>query len=147
MRDDKPGHAPLVSIVTVTFNSAEHIRECLASASRSAGATPIEHIVIDNASPDGTSALVRAEFPDVILVENTLNRGLTAANNLGAELARGRYVVFLNPDTIVPDGTFQTMLEIMESRPDIGVLARGSLTRRSGTPLGAWDTGLRQHGR
>jgi GT2 family glycosyltransferase len=123
MFDDKLGHAPLVSIVTVTFNSAEHIRECLASVSRSAGATQIEHIVIDNASPDGTSSLVRAEFPDVILVENTLNRGLTAANNQGAELSSGRYVVFLNPDTIVPDGTFQTMLGIMESRPDIGVLA------------------------
>ena len=65
---------------------------------------------------------MRAEFPDVILVENTLNRGLTAANNQGAELASGRYVVFLNPDTIVPDGTFQTMLGIMERSPDIGVL-------------------------
>jgi GT2 family glycosyltransferase len=123
MRDDKLGHAPLVSIVTVTFNSAEHIRGCVASVSRSVGTMPIEHIVIDNASQDGTSALVRAEFPDVMLVENTLNRGLTAANNQGAELARGRYVVFLNPDTIVPDGTFQTMLGIMERRPDIGVLA------------------------
>jgi GT2 family glycosyltransferase len=123
MRDDKLGHEPLVSIVTVTFNSAEHIRGCVASVSRSVGTMPIEHIVIDNASQDGTSALVRVEFPDVMLVENTLNRGLTAANNQGAELARGRYVVFLNPDTIVPDGTFQTMLGIMERRPDIGVLA------------------------
>ena len=123
MRNDKLAHAPLVSIVTVTFNSAEHIRGCVASVSRSVGTMPIEHIVIDNASQDGTSALVRAEFPDVMLVENTLNRGLTAANNQGAELARGRYVVFLNPDTIVPYGTFQTMLGIMERRPDIGVLA------------------------
>ena len=123
MINDNLSHAPLVSIVTVTFNSAEHIRGCVASVSRSAGTMPIEHIVIDNASQDGTSALVRAEFPDVTLVENILNRGLTAANNQGAELARGRYVVFLNPDTIVPDGTFQTMLGIMERRPDIGVLA------------------------
>ena len=123
MRDDKFAHAPLVSVVTVTFNSAEHIRGCVASVSRSAGTMPIEHIVIDNASRDGTSALVRAEFSDVVLVENTLNRGLTAANNQGAELAGGRYVVFLNPDTIVPDGTFQTMLGIMERHPDIGVLA------------------------
>ena len=81
MRDDKFGHAPLVSIVTVTFNSADHIRGCIASVSRSVGTTPIEHIVIDNASRDETSALVRAEFPDVVLVESTVNRGLTAANN------------------------------------------------------------------
>ena len=123
MRNDKLAHAPLVSIVTVTFNSADHIRGCVASVSRSVGTMPIEHIVIDNASRDETSALVRAEFPDVMLVENAQNRGLTSANNQGAELARGRYVVFLNPDTIVPDGTFQTMLGIMERRPDIGVLA------------------------
>ena len=120
---DELGHMPLLSIVTVTFNSSDNIRACVASVSRSAGTMPIEHLVIDNASSDGTAALVRAEFPDVRLVENTVNRGLTAANNQGAELARGRYVVFLNPDTVVPDGTFQAMLDIIERRPDIGVLA------------------------
>jgi GT2 family glycosyltransferase len=123
MRGDKLGQAPLLSIVTVTFNSAEHIRGCIASVASSVATTPIEHIVIDNASRDGTSALVRSEFPGVMLVENSLNRGLTAANNQGAELARGRYVVFLNPDTIVPDGTFHAMIAIMEGHPDIGVLA------------------------
>ena len=116
-------NTPLVSVVTVTFNSAEHILGCVGSVSRSAGTMAIEHIVIDNASRDGTGALVRSEFPNVLLVENALNRGLTAANNQGANFARGRYVVFLNPDTIVPDGTFQSMLAIMERCPDIGVLA------------------------
>jgi len=116
-------HAPLVSIISVTFNSADHIGGCIASVSSSVGTMPIEHIVIDNASPDGTSALVRTGFPQVMLVENSENRGLTAANNQGVELASGRYVVFLNPDTIVPDGTFQTMLAIMERHSDIGVLA------------------------
>ena len=123
MRNDKLAHAPLVSVVTVTFNSADHIRGCIASVSRSVGTMPIEHIVIDNASRDETSALVRAEFPAVVLVQNAQNRGLTLANNQGAGLARGRYVLFLNPDTIVPDGTFQTMLGIMERHPDIGILA------------------------
>jgi GT2 family glycosyltransferase len=122
-QDHKPAPAPLLSIITVTFNSADHIRECVASVSRSVGTMPIEHIVIDNASRDGAVALVRAEFPDAILVENALNRGLTAANNQGTEMSRGRYVVFLNPDTIVPEGTFQTMLGIMEGHSDIGVLA------------------------
>lgn len=121
--DDEFSEAPLLSVITVTFNSADHIRGCVASVSRSVGKLPVEHILIDNASGDGTGALVRAEFPAVTVVENALNRGLTAANNQGAELARGRYVVFLNPDTCVPDGTFQTMLAIMESHPDIGVLA------------------------
>jgi N-acetylglucosaminyl-diphospho-decaprenol L-rhamnosyltransferase len=123
MRNDQLAHTPIVSIVTVTFNSADHIRECVASVSTSAGTIPIEHLVIDNASRDETCALVKAEFPEVVLVENAENRGLTLANNQGARLARGRYVVFLNPDTIVPEGTLETMHGIMEDHPDIGVLA------------------------
>ena len=119
---NNPGQAPILSIVNVTFNSEDHIRDCIGSVLRSAGTIPIEHIVIDNASRDGTANLVRTEFPGVKLVENALNTGLTAANNQGAKMARGRYVVFLNPDTIIPDDTFQTMLEIMERHPDIGVL-------------------------
>lgn len=121
--DDDRNEAPVVSVITVTFNSTEHIPGCIGSVSNSAATMPIEHIVIDNASPDGTGALVRAEFPDVTLVENAVNIGFTAANNQGAALAKGRYLVFLNPDTVVPEGTFQTLLGILESHPDIGVLA------------------------
>ncbi|MBP1687265.1 MAG: dTDP-Rha:a-D-GlcNAc-diphosphoryl polyprenol, a-3-L-rhamnosyl transferase [Deltaproteobacteria bacterium] len=118
---DNPG--PVISLVTVTFNSEDHIRGCLNSVGRSAEGLRIEHIVIDNASKDGTATVVRGEFPEVVFIQNALNRGLTAANNQGAQVARGRYVVFLNPDTIVPEGTFQTMVDIMERHPDIGVLA------------------------
>ncbi len=82
----------------------------------------IEHIVIDNASKDGTAEVVTREYPAAVFVRNPVNRGLTAANNQGAALARGEYVVFLNPDTIVPDGTFQTMVGIMKGHPEIGVL-------------------------
>ena len=114
--------APTVSIVTVTFNSEDHVRDCLESVARSVGDMPIEHIVIDNASKDDTSGIVTREFPQAVFVRNGTNRGLTAANNQGADLARGRYVVFLNPDTVVPDGTFVTMAAIMERHPDIGVL-------------------------
>jgi len=114
---------PTISVVTVTFNSEEHIRECLASVAQSAAVLGIEHIVIDNASKDGTSEIVKSEFPQSVFVQNSVNRGLTAANNQGEALAHGRYVVFLNPDTIVPQGMFQAMVNIMERHPDIGVLA------------------------
>jgi GT2 family glycosyltransferase len=120
---DKDPNAPAVSVVTVTFNSEDHIRDCLDSVARSAAGMTIEQIVVDNASRDGTAAVVQGEFPRVAFVGNAVNRGLTAANNQGAGMARGRYVVFLNPDTIVPEGTFQTMVDIMERQPDIGVLA------------------------
>src|SRR5262249_49558891 len=54
---------------------------------------------------------------------NAVNRGLTVANNQGAGMAHGRYVLFLNPDTITPEGTLATLVDIMERHPDIGVLA------------------------
>ena len=113
---------PLVSVVTVTFNSADHIRGCLESVARNSGAVRVEHIVVDNASRDDTASIVQTEFRHVVFVPNTINTGLTRANNQGASLARGTYVLFLNPDTIVPEGALATMVEIMERDPDIGVL-------------------------
>lgn len=114
---------PTVSVVTVTFNSAKFVRGCIDSVAQSAGPLEIEHIVVDNASRDGTADLIEAHAPAVRLVRNELNRGLTVANNQGERLAQGRYVVFLNPDTLVPEGTFQTMVQILEREPGIGVLA------------------------
>src|SRR5438128_9503529 len=114
---------PMISVVTVTFNSADYIRGCLSSVARSAGGLSIEHIVVDNGSKDRSAEIVKTEFPGTIMIENPNNRGFTAANNQGAAVARGRYVVFLNPDTVVPEGTFQTMVDLLERRPDIGVLA------------------------
>jgi GT2 family glycosyltransferase len=114
---------PVVSVITVTFNSAEDIRRCLASVFRNAKDIALEHIVIDNASGDDTAGIVTTEFSQVVFVSNPVNRGLTQANNQGRDIARGRFIVFLNPDTIVPDGTFRTMAEIMDHEPDLGVLA------------------------
>src|SRR5262249_26471567 len=100
---------PMISVVTVTFNSKEFIRGCLDSVAQNAGAMDIEHIVVDNGSKDGTPDIVQCEFPRVVLMQNAVNRGFTAANNQGQQVAHGDYVVFLNPDTLVPAGTFQTM--------------------------------------
>jgi GT2 family glycosyltransferase len=113
----------MISVVTVTFNSKEFIRGCLDSVVQNAGGVAIEHIVVDNGSKDETPNIVQGEFPRVVLMQNSVNRGFTAANNQGQQVAQGDYVVFLNPDTIVPEGTFQTMREMMERHPDIGVLA------------------------
>ena len=115
--------APIVSVVTVTFNSEEFIRGCCTSVAQNAGPVTIEHVVIDNGSTDATVNIVRGEFPRVRLIENRMNLGFTAANNQGASMSRGRYVVFLNPDTIVPEGVFATMVDLMDRDHTIGVLA------------------------
>jgi len=114
---------PVVSVITVTFNSAADISRCLASVVSNGNDIPLEHIVIDNASRDDTARIVTTGFPQVVFVANAVNRGLTQANNQGRDIARGRFIVFLNPDTIVPDGTFRRMAEIMDHEPALGVLA------------------------
>jgi len=114
---------PIVSVVTVTFNSEEFIRGCCASVAQGMGPLTVEHVVIDNGSSDATVDIVRQEFPNVRLVENQRNVGFTVANNQGASMGRGRYVVFLNPDTIVPEGGLATMVDLMERDETIGVLA------------------------
>ncbi len=122
MGPTETGKIPVVSVVTVTFNSEDHIRECVHSVAENAGQISLEHIVIDNASKDGTASIVQSEFPAVVFVRNAVNRGLTAANNQGQAVARGCFVVFLNPDTVVPKGALQTMVGIMERHPQIGIL-------------------------
>ena len=81
-----------------------------------------EVIVVDNASSDGSAAMVVAEFPWVRLVANPDNRGFTAGNNQGLALSQGRYVLFLNPDTEVIGDALITMLAYMKAHPAVGAV-------------------------
>ncbi len=81
-----------------------------------------EIIVVDNASGDGTCSELSQQFPGVLFLCNDRNLGFTAGNNQGLEHARGRYVLFLNPDTVVHAGALAAMLDEMELHPEIGVL-------------------------
>lgn len=85
--------------------------------------TPVEIIVVDNHSEDGSPAWVRKQFPWVTVLENKKNLGFAKANNLGIRLAKGKYVLLLNPDTVIKDHAVDKALKLMESRQDIGVLS------------------------
>jgi GT2 family glycosyltransferase len=94
--------APLVSIIVVSWNSREFLPGCLASVKEQTHPA-VELIVVDNASSDGSPALVREHHPSALLIENTQNLGFCAANNLGLKRARGVYILFLNADaTLTP---------------------------------------------
>lgn len=88
-----------ISVVIVNWNSAADLAECLASLRRQT-APPLEIIVVDNGSTDGSVALVRARFPDVVLIANQDNLGFAPAVNQGVERARGEWVATLNNDTV-----------------------------------------------
>ena len=111
--------SPEVSVVVVNWNTRDLLRGCLASIAAETRASH-EVIVVDNASDDGSAAMVAAEFPAVRLIANTDNRGFAAANNQALAVANGRHVLLLNPDTIVLDGAIDRMLAWLAAHPDVG---------------------------
>jgi hypothetical protein len=114
--------APVVSVVIVSHNSRRPIRDCLRSLDEERGRTPLEVIVVDNASPDETGYTVATEFPWVRLIVNRINAGFATAINEGLAFARGEYLLLLNPDTVVPAGTIGRAVSELASRPGVGML-------------------------
>ncbi len=123
---------PDLAIVVVSANDARWLERCLASAFEHAGETRIEAIVVDNASTDGTRELVESKFPHVRVISSP-NRGFAYGNNRGLEQTRARYLLLLNPDTEVVDGTFGEMVRLLDSRPRVGVTGVRQLAA-DGTP-------------
>lgn len=109
-----------VSIVIVNFNGLPFLRRCLASIA-SSEAEGAETIVLDNASTDGSPEMVKTEFPDVRLIELKENMGFAAANNVGVRAASGKFVHFLNSDTVVEAGWLGPLLAAMDSDASVGV--------------------------
>lgn len=112
--------APDVSVVIVSYNTADLIEACLLSVRASDGVS-VETFVVDNASSDGGAALVREKFPWVRLVENRRNRGFGAANNQVLAGCAGRYIVLLNPDTEAMPEAFRGMAAWMDANPQVGL--------------------------
>jgi GT2 family glycosyltransferase len=114
--------APDLSIVVVSFNVKELLRDCLTSIDAARGDLSIELFVVDNASDDGSADMVAREFPTAHLIRNADNRGFSTANNQALRLARGRYSLLLNPDTWLPPNALAESVRFMEENPDIGAM-------------------------
>lgn len=119
-----------LSVLIVNWNVAPLLRRCLASIIASPGVTldpagpgiHTEIIVVDNASSDESQAMLAREFPEVKVIANDVNVGFTRANNQGLRVARGRAVLFLNPDTELIGNALPTMVRYLEDHPDVGVV-------------------------
>jgi len=111
-----------LSIVIVSWNVCDLLRQCLRSIFANLQACEIEVIVVDNASGDDSVEMVRTEFPDVHIIANARNRGFPAANNQGITIAQGRYVFLLNPDTEVVDDALATMIAFADEHVDVAVI-------------------------
>jgi GT2 family glycosyltransferase len=121
-----------VSIVIVSFNTLAVLRECLLSVYRETGALRVQTIVVDNSSTDGSPEMVAQEFPGVELIVSKINLGFGGANNLAFEVARGRYVVLLNSDAFLTEGSLQRSVAHMDADPKAG-LGGGRLVGRDGS--------------
>lgn len=110
-----------LSIIIVSYNTRELLKECLLSIKNSLSKTiDYELIVVDNASTDGSPDLLREECKDIGVLENKKNLGFSKANNQGVKRAKGRYLLFLNPDTVVYEGVLEALVVFMESKEDAG---------------------------
>jgi hypothetical protein len=112
-----------LSIVIVSFQVQDCLERCLVSLARACDSLTAQIIVIDNASTDNSAKIVRERFPQVELIENSDNLGFAKANNQGLALAKGKYWLLLNPDTVIPEDESKAlplMVAFMESHPRAG---------------------------
>ncbi len=110
-----------VSIIVVNWNAQDLLRKCLQCVQTTVQQVTYEIIVVDNASTDGSQAMVRNEFPAVIQIENSDNAGFTRANNQGIAISQGRYILLLNSDAFVENHTIDAMVEFMDNHPEAGM--------------------------
>lgn len=113
---------PDVSVCIANWNCRDLLRACLESLHDQPQGVLLETIVVDNASTDGAADMVAREFPEVLLVRNDSNAGFARANNQAAQLARGRYVFFLNNDTRVPAGALGRLVAFADAHPEAGLI-------------------------
>ena len=121
-----------VSIVIVSFNTRDTLRECMLSVCREVRSLRVQVIVVDNASADGSAAMIEREFPEVVLIRSEINLGFGPANNLGFRSAHGRYIVLLNSDAFLTERSLELSVAHMDANPRAG-LGGGRLIGRDGS--------------
>lgn len=112
-----------LTVVVVTFNSAQEIGACLDAIPVAVGDLSYQVLVVDNASTDGTVDLIRSRYPTTSVLELSENVGFAGANNVAVAQSSGRHVVLLNPDTIPDPESLRRMVLFMEEFPAAGVVA------------------------
>lgn len=110
-----------LSILILTLNSKEYLRECLESIRLYPPAGPYEVWVADNGSDDGTLSMLEAEFPDAKLIRNSKNLGFTVPTNQLLKAANGDFFLLLNPDTKLLEDCFNPQLDYLKQNPEVGI--------------------------
>lgn len=110
-----------LSVCIVTYQARDWLQGCLESLQANTQLAPIEIIVVDNGSNDGVRQMLEASFPQVHLIENESNVGYSRPMNQSLKAAVGKFLMQLNPDTIILPGAVEALLEFMEDNPEVGI--------------------------
>jgi GT2 family glycosyltransferase len=142
----------VISILIVNWNTRDYLRACLLSLRQNCAAIEHEIIVVDNASHDGSAAMVSAEFPEVVLLAQSGNLGFAGGNNLAFAHSRGNWIWLLNPDTEVMGDALSVMLDFLKRKSRAGGVASALIDARTGkiqrscrtfpTPAALWTQAL-----
>lgn len=112
-----------VSILIVNWNTCEYLKQCLQSIQETVQDIEYEVIVVDNASQDGSAAMVRRDFPQFRLVESPQNLGFARGNNQALSLSRGEHILIMNPDVVLDPGTVKGLISFARNHPDAGAIS------------------------
>jgi GT2 family glycosyltransferase len=131
-----------LSVVIVNWNTRDLLRDCLGSVLKAGTGIRMEVLVADNASSDGSQAMVLSRFPTVRLIESPVNLGFAGGNNLALRQAQGRHVLLLNSDTLLVGDVLREAVDWLDTHPRAGVM--GPLVRNAdGSPqasCSAWPS-------
>jgi GT2 family glycosyltransferase len=111
-----------LSVVIVTYRNAEDIVRCLGAVGQASSPVPMEVIVVDNASGDGTAAAARVAAPDARVVERAVNDGFAGGCRVGAATAAGQWLLFLNPDAVIAPDAIEALLGCALRHPRAGIV-------------------------
>jgi len=110
----------VLSIVVVSFNTVEYLTRCIDFIRKNPPTVSFEIFIVDNNSKDNSTEIVKEYYPEVKLIENSENFGFSYANNQAIVRSRGKYILILNPDTVVTKGAIDQLVNYMEENPSTG---------------------------
>lgn len=113
---------PIISIIIVNYNVKHFLYQCLTSVKEAVRNIDSEIWVVDNNSVDGSVEMIKEKFPDVKLIENKKNLGFAKANNQAIAQSKGKYILLLNPDTVIKEDTLEIVIDFMEKNSNAGAV-------------------------
>lgn len=120
MDDRSKNNGKIASIIILSYNSKDDLKECIPSILEQSY-TDFEVILVDNSSTDGSPEFLKVNYPNLKLIETGANLGYAAGNNIGFQHAKGKYIVVVNPDTVVGQNWLSELVKPLEKDPDIAI--------------------------